>query len=60
MTTETKSLISEKKIVSGAQQSEIEQEMPEPLRVVCRENPHLFEYIAALPLSDIGMPEYVT
>jgi flagellar protein FlaI len=33
--------------------------MPESLKTVCRENPHLFDYISGLPLSEIGMPEYV-
>jgi flagellar protein FlaI len=36
----------------------LEEEIPEPLRTVCRENPHLFDYVKTLPISEIGMPEY--
>ena len=36
----------------------LEEEIPEPLRTVCRENPHLFDYVKTLPITEIGMPEY--
>jgi flagellar protein FlaI len=32
--------------------------MPEPLKSVCDENPHLFDYLRSLPISEIGMPQY--
>jgi flagellar protein FlaI len=37
----------------------LDEEMPELLKTACHENPHLFDYVASLPISEIGMPEYV-
>jgi len=35
------------------------QAMPEALKHACQENPHLLEYLNRLPISRIGMPEYL-
>ena len=35
------------------------QAMPEALKQACQENPHLLEYLNRLPISRIGMPEYL-
>lgn len=45
--------------ISASRRHEIEEAMPEVLKAICREYPHVFEYVIGLPLSETGMPEYV-
>ena len=59
MSTTTQPSIDERTSDSVSRRLDIEEAMPEALKTVCRENPHLFDYISGLPLSEIGMPEYV-
>jgi flagellar protein FlaI len=59
MSTTTQPSIDERTSDSISRRLDIEEAMPESLKTVCRENPHLFDYISGLPLSEIGMPEYV-
>ena len=59
MSTITQPSIAERTSDSVSRHLDIEESMPESLKTVCRENPHLFEYISGLPLSEIGMPEFV-
>ena len=59
MPTNTQPSITEKTSDSVSRRLDIEEGMPEALKTVCKENLHLFEYISGLPLSEIGMPEFV-
>jgi flagellar protein FlaI len=59
MVTNTQPSTAESTNDSVSRRLDIEEAMPEALKTVCRENPHLFDYISGLPLSEIGMPEYV-
>jgi flagellar protein FlaI len=44
---------------SGRFQGDLNQVLPDPLKEACEKNPHLFEYVSRLPLTKIGMPQYV-
>jgi flagellar protein FlaI len=44
---------------SGRFQGDLNQALPGPLKEACEKNPHLFEYVSRLPLTKIGMPQYV-
>ena len=59
MSTSTQPSIAERTSDSVSRHLDIEESMPESLKTVCRENPHLFDYVSGLPLSEIGMPEFV-
>lgn len=59
MTTTTQTSIEKRPGDSVLRRRDIEEAMPESLRAVCREHPHVFDYISGLPLSEVGMPEYV-
>jgi flagellar protein FlaI len=39
--------------------NELRESLPETLREVVEDNPHLLEYLSRLPISKIGMPEYL-
>ena len=59
MVTETLSTQVEAKTANNVPGSSgFEETMPEALKTACRENPHLFNYIKTLPISEMGMPEY--
>ena len=60
MTTETLPLVMEATAEAPASPALTLDELTEPLRGVCQENPHLFEYISRLPIAEIGVPLYVT
>lgn len=59
MTTTAQPSIPERTRESVSRSVDIEQSMPESLKNACQENPHLFDYISSLPLSETGMPEFV-
>ena len=59
MTTSSKSPTTERTGVGVTQAIDVEKAMSEPLKTACRDNPHLFDYISSLSISEIGMPEYV-
>ncbi len=43
----------------GTPNHAVAEALPEPLRSVCAEHPHVLDYVSGLPISEIGMPEFV-
>ena len=60
MTTETLPPVVEAAPEAPAAPAVTLEDLPEPLRAVCQENPHLLEYIGRLPIAEIGIPVYAT